>query len=319
MKELREFFTPDNIKYYIYADKDQDNFEEFVYNHGGVTPVGKLAYRLCGPDSIFFDVGANIGTVCIPVATKGTLVHAFEILTQNVEAIRLASAASKVSIHTHKKAVYDKNGVVNISGTSAWGQVVETGGQQIESTTLDSFCEINKIELVDVIKIDIEGSELQAFQGAEALLKRCRPDIIFESNVLCFGGRYSYQVLVSYLADLGYKVYRVYDNHLAPFQRNQTQTPICCDYFATFTRQDSLKTLTGIEVRPSTKQEIIQEILTQDCYTDIHRLYTYLVLANSPHEVLEDTQIKDLLNRWQVLESGKPELAKQLRLGANIV
>ena len=49
---------------------------------------------------------------------------------------------------------------------------------KVRTTTLDSFVKINKIKSIDVLKIDIEGSEYNLLLGAKNILKKNRINII---------------------------------------------------------------------------------------------------------------------------------------------
>jgi FkbM family methyltransferase len=42
---------------------------------------------------------------------------------------------------------------------------------EVEAVTLDSFCEQDSIGRIDYLKLDVEGSELEALIGASGLLE----------------------------------------------------------------------------------------------------------------------------------------------------
>ncbi|EIC22561.1 FkbM family methyltransferase [Thiorhodovibrio frisius] len=319
MKRLVEFLTPDNAIYYLDVDPGQDIYEEQVAKSGGFLSVARLTYNMCSSKSVFFDLGANIGTVCIPVATKGANVHAFEILTENIASLVKAANASRISLDLHKKAVWRNSGTVNFGGNSAWAHIIESGDAQIESVSLDDFCNEHDIGKVDVIKMDIEGSELEALQGAESVLRKHSPEIIFESNVFCLRGKYSYHDLIGFLFAIGYDVYKGKDTHLAPYAKGDLQYEVFCDYFATIRPADALESHTGFPVRPSTEPELIDAILLQDKYTDVHREYSFQILTHNPQSSLRNNQsIKDVMSRWQSSLGKDINLITNLKRGAGI-
>lgn len=75
---------------------------------------------------------------------------------------------------------------------------------------LDDYILSNKIEKVDLIKMDVEGGEYLVLKGAENVLKQYSPIIMLElqeSHTKCFG--YSPEELINYLGDLGYHLYEI--------------------------------------------------------------------------------------------------------------
>lgn len=56
----------------------------------------------------------------------------------------------------------------------------EASSEEVEMTTLDNYCLRNKIERVDFIKCDTEGSEFLVFQGAKGVINKYRPVILSE-------------------------------------------------------------------------------------------------------------------------------------------
>ena len=60
-----------------------------------------------------------------------------------------------------------------------------------------------KLGKVDLIKIDIEGLELQALQGSLATLKRDKPVLVIEMNVKV-DSKKSFEI-VDYINELGYE------------------------------------------------------------------------------------------------------------------
>jgi hypothetical protein len=53
---------------------------------------------------------------------------------------------------------------------------------EVTVTTLDLLAEAQNWRRIDLIKMDIEGSELNALRGAEALLARDRPVLLLEAE-----------------------------------------------------------------------------------------------------------------------------------------
>jgi FkbM family methyltransferase len=54
------------------------------------------------------------------------------------------------------------------------------GSESVDVTTLDIFCDNEKIKKVDLIKIDVEGFELFVLKGGKNLIERWRPVLFIE-------------------------------------------------------------------------------------------------------------------------------------------
>jgi FkbM family methyltransferase len=104
----------------------------------------------------------------------------------------------------------DRDCVVNFSENPNGGShVIEglPGGdlQTCEIKTLDTFCLEYKLSKVDFIKMDIEGSELKALQGAENILRQFKPNL-----AICIYHKPQdlYEIILYLLKlDLGYKFF----------------------------------------------------------------------------------------------------------------
>jgi FkbM family methyltransferase len=165
-----------------------------IYYGGSYEPaVSALLRRLLKPGMVFFDVGANIGEFtalaghCVGRAGQ---VHAFEAsprtfsqLVDNVALNRLQN------VRLVECAVSSDNGVREFflspgiaSGSSSLAPAHDYSGQSVKvrAVTLDSYVEENGVPSVNVVKLDIEGAELEAVKGASRLLERDRPTLIVE-------------------------------------------------------------------------------------------------------------------------------------------
>jgi hypothetical protein len=101
------------------------------------------------------------------------------------------------------------------SGGDAFNYFIPTNDDTgIDLIPLDDFIRSEKIEKVDLIKIDIEGAELLCFKGAKVLLSNAeKPIILFEcaEELTQNFGHTKFEVL-SYLASLGYKIREIENN-----------------------------------------------------------------------------------------------------------
>jgi FkbM family methyltransferase len=160
----------------------------------------------------FFDVGANIGTVTIPVAMTGAECLAFEPAPAN--AARLAENAELNrlgNVTVVEAAMWSEAGIVALQVDGAEGagrsRVVDAGEETIEvpAATLDQFAG-GGAAAPDLLKIDVAGAELEVLRGAAATLGAGRVREVFvETHPLALSERgVSESDVAALLRDLGY-------------------------------------------------------------------------------------------------------------------
>jgi len=153
------------------------------------------------PGNTVFDVGANIGQYSMLasklVGNQGK-VYAFEPSPDVVKPLKHHLKINNCSnVDLVPKAVSSHNGLAefypaNERGNQGVGSLLPSNPDQgqtrtessvsVETITLDSFCEKHGIERVDLLKIDVEGYDLDVLKGAERLLSRC-PHLVIQSEV----------------------------------------------------------------------------------------------------------------------------------------
>ena len=139
----------------------------------------------------FLDIGANIGYYSI-LASKlmpsGGVIYSVEANPKTLRALRKNIELNSISnVNILPFAAYDNEGAVDIlmpiDGThgsaslrnQGWGEICQF---RVPSRRLDR--QLSNVKVLDLIKIDIEGAEMQALKGAEALLKAHKPTVIVE-------------------------------------------------------------------------------------------------------------------------------------------
>jgi FkbM family methyltransferase len=140
--------------------------------------------------SIFVDLGASIGLMsCVAaklVGQKGH-VYAFEPSPSTYRTLKFNLALNGLSNTTaFNIAVGSKNESAwlykgtgkNPGSNSLIGSSGKRKGAKVKITTLDKLVKDHTIETPTLIKIDIEGYELEALKGAENLLQCSSPPIL---------------------------------------------------------------------------------------------------------------------------------------------
>lgn len=73
---------------------------------------------------------------------------------------------------------------------------------KVEVDTLDGYCKTNRIEFIDILKIDVQGAELSVLHGAKELLSNEKIRMIY-LEVICadnYLGQSNLESLIQYLA-----------------------------------------------------------------------------------------------------------------------
>jgi FkbM family methyltransferase len=147
-------------------------------------------FRQClGPGDVALDIGANLGAHTLPLAQfvgPSGVVVAFEpqrILFQilcgnvalneigNVRALPFALGRAAGSI---KVPALDYSSINNFGG-------IPLGTEQGEDVTVITLDQLT-LAKVKLIKIDVEGMELEVLGGGSAMLARCRPILYVEND-----------------------------------------------------------------------------------------------------------------------------------------
>ncbi|PIE65661.1 MAG: hypothetical protein CSA26_02840 [Desulfobacterales bacterium] len=161
-----------------------------IDNHIWEPHVTKTLYQLIKPGMVFVDIGANIGYFSMlaakMVGSSGKVI-AFEPDQFNSSLLYLnAQKNSFANIEIYPFAVAESKKIVVYDNLDGNGTISNPGD---DMTTLISRTVVHAVKLddllreenaVDIIKIDIEGSEHLALLGATALIKRHRPVIVTE-------------------------------------------------------------------------------------------------------------------------------------------
>ncbi|MCK5446243.1 MAG: FkbM family methyltransferase [Rhodospirillaceae bacterium] len=143
----------------------------------------------CKNFRIAIDGGAHIGTWSLALADKFERVIAFEPAQDTFAALQMNVARSTASagIEIHNKALGNRIGTCKMAWTKKDRRRFHTGaryvkkGGHIPRLTIDSL----ELKHVDFIKLDLEGGEPDALEGAYVTLLKWKPIIVFEDKGFC--------------------------------------------------------------------------------------------------------------------------------------
>jgi FkbM family methyltransferase len=189
----------------------------WLYYFGTFEPSAlSYAKRASHGGQAVMDVGANLGFYSVELANvvHGGRLIAVEAIPEHAASVRRNAALNGFGhIEVVQAAVgAQAGGFVRLelpkNGNSGMYSVASNshdGGIEAPLTTIDDIVKQCRLDSLDFIKMDIEGSELAALQGAEDTLRRFNPTILVELNepALSRFGASTSQVK-SFLDQLGY-------------------------------------------------------------------------------------------------------------------
>ena len=159
--------------------------------------------RLIPKGGVVFDVGANIGFYTVPLAQasklKGARVIAFEPFSENVARLRanleLNGLASIVDLYPVGLSDTNDNAILELredflKGGETGNAVIVRGDSmdnrwrrvRISVAPLDELWPTLGLDRIDIVKVDIEGHEVEFMKGAAKTLATFRPVIQLEVN-----------------------------------------------------------------------------------------------------------------------------------------
>lgn len=170
----------DDFAYYANDDVIGRSLE--LYGEYGETELRLLKW-LTNSDYVFYDVGANIGVYTQAMASSCREVHAFEPNPLNFALLDSNTHGLK-NVHLYKYACGNSAQDIAIQAFDP-GQAGNFGnlhitdhGITVPQIRLDNF----QGAPADVIKIDVEGRELDVILGAENMIRERQPLITYEAN-----------------------------------------------------------------------------------------------------------------------------------------
>jgi FkbM family methyltransferase len=161
-------------------------FSEY-WSHLTLDSRRELAFvaRHCKAGGIGVDVGAHIGLYTLAMLDAGLdRVHSFEPIPATTVRLRsnlaLNGAAARVTLHSlgvgkcESRARFEFD-AASPSTSRLFPQVAgEPAGDAVQVVSLDSFASSSSVAEISMLKIDVEGMELDVLLGAERLLAERR-------------------------------------------------------------------------------------------------------------------------------------------------
>ena len=196
-------------------------------------PVLEACIACLQPGDVFYDLGANVGYMSIETASlfkDAIRIYAFEPQPNLAHIVALSARLN----HFQNLAIYDimlgkQEGVSNlfIPSHSIHASSIsrESNSRSIacKVETLDNLVARGNIPPPNVIKIDVEGGELDVFRGMQNIIRGITPYIIFEAddNMDRFG--YDREDLFNFILNLtDYQFLHIMDSEFSPIHQDES-------------------------------------------------------------------------------------------------
>ena len=220
-KGTYRFKKVDNVNYRL----DLSELNEWWLYYGFKEEYRSALIDLINKGDWIIDIGANLGEVSFLASQKvgsSGKVYSFEPDPDNYTRFDY-----NLSLNTFTNIVFVKKGLgdnpgkykiamnVNEPGNNGSNSIVPDKktdinklAREIDVVRFDDWIAENPLDKIDLVKIDIEGFELQALKGAEMTLKKYKPIIYSElHDVKLREHGTSAKELIDYLKALGYTVH----------------------------------------------------------------------------------------------------------------
>jgi FkbM family methyltransferase len=183
-------------------------------------PVQEAIVAIAHPGDVFYDVGANLGFFSVLVGrlvgTSGA-VYAFEPVPANASMVERNARQNGLSnIKVLRIALCREDGMGELLLTHYVGGAVLksvgtppldlSGSVMVETACLDRLVDRQHIKPPNIVKIDVEGAEMDVLLGMESILRRWHPKIVLELDDETEAGcEDKVSACQSFLHNLGYQ------------------------------------------------------------------------------------------------------------------
>lgn len=149
--------------------------------------------RFVDKSSVCLDIGANIGSLTIPMSECAKKVYAFEagpdiygMLKSNIVANDIKNVeVLNLAVSNKKDVVYFHHNKGNVGGSYVTTNTDVYTTTAVDAIRLDTWAK-QELQRLDFIKCDIEAFEVKFLKGARQTLKKYKPVMLIEFNPIAF-------------------------------------------------------------------------------------------------------------------------------------
>jgi len=222
---MKSFINKSLIKTFGYHLAKYRSKEDLVF--GTQTKLSASAKK-----PIIFDVGAFTGETALTYNAyfKGSCeIHSFEPYPDSFETLRrvtdnfnnikvynLALGNRIASAQLHVNNFLATNSLLSSSadGIETWGKdLLETKSKiEVPMQTIDAFIEKNKINQIDILKMDTQGSEYMVLEGAKNAIMSGKIKVIYSELIVMpiYEGQKELHEMLGLFKDYGFELYNLF-------------------------------------------------------------------------------------------------------------
>lgn len=234
---------------FVYNSKIAREFllsQPAIPNHVWEPQTTKLLLHFSKNAKNVIIAGAYFGDQAIPVANnikESGVCHTFEPNKNNSDLIvENAKLNGLTNVLINNLALWNRSGEKLVfEGEDALASTVtaaDTAEKILHTITIDDYVAENNVGEVNLLMIDVEGSEIKVLEGAKAMLQKHKPVVVFETHSLYndWSNGLENSDSVKLMTGLGYEVFAVREFHqnidtgnlpveLLPTNRTYCETP----------------------------------------------------------------------------------------------
>lgn len=175
--------------------------DALALNHEMYPPGHSIHDYICGhfkPGLVFLDIGAHVGHYALRAAKAGCTVYAVEANPDCAAQLRLNMIANQITgITVWAVAAWDRRQLLDFN-SGPEDVLMRSGGNSVmpaaarpamtrtdlgitvAAVPLDDL--LVRLNRLDLVKMDVEGADLQVLDGMRASIARLRPKLIIEDH-----------------------------------------------------------------------------------------------------------------------------------------
>jgi FkbM family methyltransferase len=194
--------------------------------------VAKKKILAAAEPGVIFDIGANRGDTTAAYAKyfPESMIYSFEPFPESCDKLK-ARFKDNPKIRIIEMAISNRQGMLDFysNADSATNSLLPVGGEaerwsdmpdavvlkdvvKVPATTIDDFCAKEGIDRIMIMKMDMQGGELQALEGAKKMLTGKGISLIFSELLFVplYVGQAEYHQVCGLLAKFGYRLFDMY-------------------------------------------------------------------------------------------------------------